>query len=149
MASQDGEREEVKHKRKVPPRGGGDCRGGTIYKHEENLGVEYRVEPRRQDPAPKEAAPQGNWSREWVTPFSSLEAARRLGMNGTYKNARAYKYARTCNAKRGEQELFMIPNAPKRLVKVDFPIAAVWKHSAWEKSILDGHPRPCDLGLSA
>ena len=77
-------------------------------------------------------------------------------MNGTYKNARVYKfytrahkYARTCNSKQGEQELFMIPNARKRLVKVDFPIAAVSKRSAMGKSIRYGHPQLCDLGVVA
>lgn len=34
----------------------------------------------------------------------------------------------------------MIPKECKRLAEVDFPIAAVSKHSAREKSIPQGHP---------
>ncbi len=34
----------------------------------------------------------------------------------------------------------MIPKECKRLAEVDFPIAEVSKHAAWEKSIRHGHP---------
>lgn len=39
----------------------------------------------------------------------------------------------------------MIPKDCKRLAKVDFPIAAVSKHSAREKSIRHGHPSTLHL----
>ena len=35
----------------------------------------------------------------------------------------------------------MIPRECKRLAEVDFPIAEVSKHAAWEKSIRHGHPK--------
>ena len=34
----------------------------------------------------------------------------------------------------------MISKACKRLTEVDFPIAEVSRHAAWEKSIRHGHP---------
>ena len=39
----------------------------------------------------------------------------------------------------------MIPNSSKRLAEVDFPIAVVSKHAAWEKSIRHGHPSTLHL----
>ena len=39
----------------------------------------------------------------------------------------------------------MIPKACKRLAEVDFPIAAVSKHSVREKSIRHGHPSTLHL----
>src|SRR6266487_5839824 len=39
----------------------------------------------------------------------------------------------------------MIPRSCKRLIEVDFPIAAVSEHSAREKSIRHGHPSTLHL----
>src|SRR5713226_3069135 len=52
---------------------------------------------------------------------------------------------RTVTSPHSKEQKAMIPKDCKRLAEVDFPIAAVSKHSAREKSIRHGHPSTLHL----